>query len=46
MGLEVIGIIPRDEKVILADMEGKPLVDYPDSAAFKSIEKIAENILS
>ncbi len=46
IGLEVIGSIPRDEKVILADMEGKPLIDYPDSVAFKSIEKIAENILS
>lgn len=46
MNLEVIGSIPRDENVIKADMEGKPLADYPDSAAFKSIEKIAENILS
>lgn len=46
MGLEVIGSIPRDDEVIKADMEGKPLVDYPDSTAFKSIEKIAENILS
>ena len=45
MDLEVIGSIPRDEAVIMADMEGKPLVDYPDSEAFKSIEKIAENIL-
>lgn len=46
MGFEVIGNIPRDDAVIKADMEGKPLLDYPDSAAFKSIEKIAENILS
>ncbi len=46
MGLEVIGSIPRDENVILADMEGKPLIDYPDSAAFKSIEKIAQKFLS
>jgi len=45
MDLKVIGSIPRDEAVIVADMEGKPLVDYPDSAAFKSIEKIAEKIL-
>ena len=44
MDLEVIGSIPRDEAVIVADMEGKPLVDYPDSAAFKSIEKISEKI--
>ncbi|MGF7119508.1 AAA family ATPase [Methanobacterium oryzae] len=46
MDLEVIGSIPRDENVVKADMEGKPLADYPDSDAFKSIEKIAENILS
>ena len=46
MGLKVIGSIPRDDDVIKADMEGKPLVDYPDSTAFKSMEKIAENILS
>lgn len=45
IGLEVIGSIPRDDTVIMADMEGKPLVEYPDSIAFKSIEKIAENIL-
>lgn len=46
MELKVIGSIPRDDDVIKADMEGKPLVDYPDSTAFKSMEKIAENILS
>ena len=46
LGLEVIGIIPRDEAVIRADMEGHPLAKYPDSAALKSIEKIAETILS
>ena len=44
--LEVIGKIPRDDCVIMADMEGKALVDYPDSTALKSIEKIAENILN
>jgi len=46
LGLEVIGSIPRDEEVIRADMEGHPLAKYPDSAAFKSISKIAEIILS
>ena len=46
LGLEVIGSIPRDEAVIRADMEGHPLAKYPDSAAFKSISKIAEIILS
>jgi CO dehydrogenase maturation factor len=44
--LEVIGKIPRDDCVIMADMEGKALVDYPDSTALKSIKKIAENILN
>jgi CO dehydrogenase maturation factor len=45
IGLDVIGSIPRDESVIKADMEGQPLVNYPESTAFKSIEKIAEIIL-
>jgi CO dehydrogenase maturation factor len=45
IGLDVIGSIPRDENVIKADMEGQPLVNYPESTAFKSIEKIAEIIL-
>jgi len=45
IGLDVIGSIPRDENVIKADMEGHPLVNYPESTAFKSIEKIAEIIL-
>ena len=44
--LEVIGSIPRDDSVIIADMDGKALVDYPDSTALRSIEKIAENILN
>lgn len=46
MGLEVIGSIQRDENVVKADMEGQPLIKYPDSTAFKSIEKIAETILN
>jgi CO dehydrogenase maturation factor len=46
IGLDVIGSIPRDENVIKADMEGQPLLNYPDSTALKSIEKIAEIILS
>ena len=44
--LEVIGSIPRDDSVIIADMDGKALVDYPDSIALRSIDKIAENILN
>ena len=46
MGLDVIGSIPRDENVVKSDMEGKPLAKYPESSAFKSIEKIAEAILN
>ncbi len=42
MELEVIGSIPRDEMVVKSDMEGKPLLDYPQSRALKSIEKIAK----
>ncbi len=45
MELNVIGSIPRDEIVIKADMEGKPLISYSESKALKSIEDIAKNIL-
>lgn len=45
LDLEVLGSIPSDETVVMADMEGKPLALYPDSKAFKSIEEIVENIL-
>ncbi|CDG65741.1 MAG: dehydrogenase maturation factor [Methanobacterium sp.] len=44
--VDVIGSIPRDDAVIQADMDGRPLTDYPQSRAFKSIEEIAENILN
>lgn len=43
--LEVIGTIPKDDFVSKADMEGKPLLSYPNSEALKSIKKIAENLL-
>lgn len=43
--VRVIGTIPRDITVIKADMEGKALVDYLESAAMRSIEKIAQKIL-
>jgi len=46
LSLKVLGNIPRDESVIKADMEGLPLIDYPDSAALGAVKKIAENILS
>jgi CO dehydrogenase maturation factor len=44
--LEVLGCIPRDNQVVLADMEGNPLYDYKQSAALKSIEEIAENLFN
>ncbi|MEN6592871.1 MAG: AAA family ATPase [Methanobacterium sp.] len=46
LDLEVLGSIPRDDKVVLADMEGKTILDYPDSAALESIEKIVESLLN
>lgn len=46
MGVDVLGSIPRDDMVVQADMNGLPLVDYPDSAALQSVEKIAENLLN
>ncbi|MEW6011570.1 AAA family ATPase [Methanobacterium alkalithermotolerans] len=46
LDIGVIGSIPRDQMVIKADMEGRPLTDYDDSPALDSIEKIAENILN
>lgn len=45
LGVEVIGTIPRDPVVVMADMEGKALVDYPESEVLKSIEKISTKIL-
>jgi CO dehydrogenase maturation factor len=46
MDVDVLGSIPRDDLVVRADMEGLPLVDYPDSAALQSIGIIAEQILN
>ena len=46
MDLNVLGSIPRDDMVVMADMEGIPLVDFPDSTALNSIKQIAENILN
>jgi CO dehydrogenase maturation factor len=46
MDIDVLGSIPRDDTVVQADMDGRPLVDYPESAAFHSIKEIADNILS
>ncbi len=46
MGVDVLGSIPRDDLVVRADMEGRPLVDYTDSAALHAVEKIAGNVLN
>lgn len=46
MDVSVLGSIPRDDLVVQADMEGHPLVDYSDSVALQSIEKIAEKIFN
>lgn len=46
LGLDVIGTIPRDPLVVRADMEGNALINYPDSQALESIEKIKDTILS
>jgi CO dehydrogenase maturation factor len=43
--IKIIGTIPRDPLVVKADMEGKALVDYPDSEALASINDISEKIL-
>ena len=43
LGIKIIGTIPRDPLVVKADMEGKALVDYPDSEALASIKDISKN---
>lgn len=43
--INVLGTIPRDNAVVEADMEGKALVDYPDSKALASIGDIASKIV-
>jgi CO dehydrogenase maturation factor len=45
LGVEVIGTIPRDPLVVKADMDGKALIEYPESEALKSIQKIATQIM-
>ncbi len=45
LGVDLIGTIPRDPIVVKADMEGKALIDYPESEALKSIQKISTKIL-
>jgi CO dehydrogenase maturation factor len=43
--INVLGTIPRDNRVVEADMEGKALVNYPDSKALASIGNIASKIV-
>jgi len=45
LGIELLGTIPSDPQVVIADMEGKALVDYPESVSLKSIQKIADKII-
>ena len=44
LDIELIGAIPTDKEVIISDMEGRALVEYKDSTALKSIEKIANTL--
>ncbi|HTX60727.1 MAG TPA: ArsA-related P-loop ATPase [Methanobacterium sp.] len=46
LGLEILGCIPRDDVVVVADMEGGSLINHPESVALDSIRRIAENILN
>lgn len=46
LDLEVLGSIPQDDKVVLVDMEGKTLLDYPESTALEPIKHMAENLLN
>lgn len=46
LGLGVLGCVPRDDMVIQADMEGKTLIEYPQSSALASIRAIAETVLN
>lgn len=45
LGINVLGTIPQDSLVVEADMEGKALVDYPNSKALVSIEGITSKIV-
>lgn len=44
-GIEVLGSIPYDEKVVEADMKGKALIDHsPSSQALEAIKKLKEGL--
>lgn len=42
MNIELIGSIPSDKNVVMSDMEGQSLMNYKDSIALKSINKISK----
>jgi len=44
LNISLIGAIPMDEDVIMSDMEGKPLINYKNSIALKSIKEIASEL--
>ncbi|MBZ9571223.1 AAA family ATPase [Methanobrevibacter sp. TMH8] len=44
LDIELIGSIPTDKDVTMSDMEGKPLMNYKNSSALRSIKKIASNL--
>lgn len=46
LGFEILGCIPRDQLVIQAEMDDKPLIYYHKSSALNSINRIAENLLN
>ena len=46
LGVEVISIIPYDQSVADADMEGKPTLDYnPDSQAVNAVQELEKYLL-
>ena len=46
LGVEVISIIPYDQSVADADMEGKPTLDYnPDSPAVNAVKELEKYLL-
>ncbi|MEE9564746.1 MAG: AAA family ATPase [Candidatus Hydrothermarchaeaceae archaeon] len=44
IGLEMIGFIPEDEKVLKYDFEGRPLIEL-NSKALSAVEEIAERLV-
>lgn len=46
IGLEILGCIPYDSEVSVADMKREPLVNYENSKAQNEIRKISEKIMN